>query len=89
MITTALYRDHIYRDGWSREGDDGCSGDGDEYDDGWFREEDDGFSGDGYEEDTHHITNSSSTRPFLSIFRYPSVHLPFLDVILLGTVFFI
>ena len=48
------YSQDAYYDGWSREGDDGCSGDGDECDDGWSREEDDGYSDDGYEEDAHH-----------------------------------
>ncbi len=45
------YSQDTYDDGWPREGDNGCSGDGDECDDGWSREEDDGYSDDGYEED--------------------------------------
>ena len=39
----------VYDDGWSREEDDGCSGDDDECDDGWSREEEDGHSDDDYE----------------------------------------
>ena len=69
----------VYDDGWSREGDNGCSGDGDACNDGWSREEDDGYSDDGYEEDVITtamrrtlITNSSSRRPLAIILRYPS-----------------